>query len=187
MSDKAFQIKELKSKTLRVNALKSYSEIEAQLTEHQLIEGAAVFYFDHRVAWAVIHDSKLRFKEQINESDFSFIQECRLFSVEKELYLRRSEVGGLIGRFRIDNDGDVLSAVDVRQIILGHPQKTEDGFVYLSENQGSSGWVPFSEPILLNGNLAVTTRNYIGYAGLNAGYVDSRLVEIINLNNKEVE
>jgi CRISPR-associated protein (TIGR03984 family) len=174
------------SKTEMVQSMDSFYHLEQLLDKKGLTKASAIFYFANQTAWAKVEKAKFIFKSNtVTEKDFQFITECRIFNAGGEIFLKRGKSGKLEGRIRFDGQGESVEVVDVRQLILGHPNENEEAFYLLQEEQGQSGWVPFEGKLNPKDHLAVQTRNYIGYSGLNAGYIDSRLVEIVSVSNKE--
>ncbi|HDR05278.1 MAG TPA: hypothetical protein ENN84_08555 [Candidatus Marinimicrobia bacterium] len=174
------------SKTEMVHSVESFYHLEQIFDKNGLTKAFAIFYFVNKTAWARVERAKFIFKSNtVTEKDFQFITECRIFNHEGEIFLKKGKSGKLEGRIRFDGQGELIEAVDVRQLILGRPNGNAEGFYLLQEEQGRSGWVPYDGKLSDSDHLAVQTRNYLSYSGLNAGYIDSRLVGIVSVSKKE--
>jgi CRISPR-associated protein (TIGR03984 family) len=114
----------------------------------------------------------------------SKIFEIRIFDKTKELYMKRSRNGELVGRLRIDGEQTQSEAAatttytDFSNILYGSVVPIEGGeHSTLKEDRGIEVTIPGKFPA--NKRVALTIRNYIDYNDIGmAGYVDARFVEL---------
>lgn len=148
-----------------------------KLSEEGFDQGYGLFYLDHAVFWSRIENGILRLHEG-EAVESRYIQKARIFNRDRELLIYRRGDGRYNLRLRVDGSGDSVEVMDDRQVLLGAADgSSETAFTELSEDAGSSGWVPAR--ISSGKRAALITRNYIQYANdLLAGFVDSRLMDI---------
>jgi len=154
--------------------LKSFEEL-AELTKENLGDALAIFYFDFGIRWAKFDKGEFIFHK--NESlEIQFLQEARIFTEKKEMFLRRNTKDNFFCRLRVDEEGQEKDVIETHQILLG---KSNGGDVFseLVEDSGSAGFVPVS--IAKEKRAYIKTINYIDYADdMLTGFVDSRFVKI---------
>lgn len=122
-------------------------------------------------------------------SDGTFFEESKIFEIRifdktKELYMKRSRNGELVGRLRIDGEQTQSEAAatttyaDISNILYGSVVTNEAGeHGTLKEDRGIEVTIPGKFPA--NKRVALTIRNYIDYNDIGmAGYVDARFVEL---------
>ncbi|MBC8213792.1 MAG: TIGR03984 family CRISPR-associated protein [Candidatus Marinimicrobia bacterium] len=154
--------------------LKSFEEL-AEVTKENLGDALAIFYFDFGIRWAKFEKGEFVFHK--NESlEIQYLQEARIFTEKKEMFLRRNTKDNFFCRLRVDEEGQETDVIETHQLLLGKTSGFEGGFTLFKEESGSIGWVPGE---FRSKKIAIKTINYIDYSdGMLAGFVDSRFVKI---------
>lgn len=173
------QHKRIKSRTKHYDA-----SIDSLEMIHELIESNDDFYC---IAYC---DSEVLFGQYVNKNfifyqdrsiEFARVQKLRIFNIDRELYLWRKG-DKLVGRLRVDDDGDETDVVDAKQLLVGTDfENIGDGYIELFEDRGFRLVIPNKNFKVDNSNrVAILTRNYVEFNdNYQAGYVDSRMVDLI--------
>jgi CRISPR-associated protein (TIGR03984 family) len=155
-----------------------------------------VAYLDYKVLIGKFTNGSFSFFN--NETiEPKYIQRIRIFNKNEELLLWRSE-GILKGRYRKDDDGVEVWAVDNYQVLFGtnYPKNNPPGSdsTTIIEDRGTEINLPFEVKNIDVSNknrVKIKTRNYIGFNEVfQATYTDNRFVEFTfgeNNNPLEVE
>jgi len=155
--------------------LKSFEEL-ADVTKTNLGDALAIFYFDFGIRWAMFENGNFEFYDKTEELGIQFMQEARIFSKEKEIFLRRNSDKSFFCRLRVDGEGEEIDIIEANQLLLGK-SKSGGEFTEMLESSGGSGFIPLE--ISKDKRATILTRNYIGYAdNMLAGFIDSRFVKI---------
>lgn len=140
-------------------------------------------------------DSKVK-----DSIDFKYLQKLRVFNQDAELHIWKTQ-GNFKGRIRSEknfsganktkhNNLEIVEYIEVNQILFGTTSSDlGNGFTKLTEDRGTEVILPFTNIILdtQDKRIAIRTRNYVGYNEIGqAGYVDCRFVEFVNMPSGEV-
>lgn len=160
----------------------------------------AIAYLDYEVRIGRFDDGQFAFY-QTNDFDPKYLQKLRVFNQNEELYIWRSG-GKLYGRYRVDGmGGNELEVVEAHQVLFGTRFEKSGDWTKLWEDRGTSLIVPGKYVVDKNRNrVAIETYNYIGYMNegnlsqnqktvvpRQAGYMDCRFVEFVQLHEKKGE
>lgn len=193
--DNGLELKSVKSKVMSretISAAELKNFLEKFIVQHfSKLEGNAVFYFDFGIHLAKIDKGHLHFYN-LKSIEAQFLQDARIFNLNQELHLWRTEADFSF-RFRVDDEkGAVCQVIDVQQNLWGttaEPLRT--GWTRLSEERGTQVIVPLEIKSEINNPVPLAflkTRNYIGFMDNHqATYIDNRFVELKRqiVNSKE--
>lgn len=172
-----YEHKKIKS-SVSINSnheLMSFEKLE-EVAITDLGDALAIFYFDFGIRWARLKSGKFEFHDESEELDIQFLQEARIFTEEKEMFLRRNTNNSFFYRLRIDGEDEEMDVIETHQLLLGKTAGYENGFTLFREESGSIGWIPGEYS---SSKIAIKTINYIDYAdNMLAGFIDSRFVKI---------
>lgn len=157
----AYEIETCKSK-VETTVFESFNAVLENIDD-----GYAVLWQHHDVFVGEISQNKITWSnDKTPDSDFKkHLVRLRVFNDEMEYHFWRTG-NKILGRLRIDTEGDHTSFVDTSMNLRGVAGK------HVQKLNGD------------NHSYFIKTRNYLNAGNEQAGYVDSRFVEFVTLNLK---
>jgi CRISPR-associated protein (TIGR03984 family) len=163
----------------KCKAINTWQELE-QLVGGFLQNGQVVAYLYYKVLIGKVDQGRLEF---YNEEKFNpqYLLQLRIFNQDRELHIRRKDASRFLLRYRLDDIGVPIEAVEACQVLWGRSSEVaslQTGWVRLSEKRGVELILPCNKTPRKGSRFWLKTRNYIGYNDLHqAGYIDCRFVE----------
>lgn len=167
------------SKPVEVPELSTFAALKEFIEKHFTESGTGIFYLDYDVLFADYDGTNLKFFAE-TEINPVFIQKCRVFNNNKELYLWRRDIGIFECRIKEDFlEQQNEEEMDTKPFLLGKVESLNNNFAVLHEDRGSCFAIPVSSADI-DDKFQLKVRYYIDYhtETFQAGFVDMRFVSI---------
>ncbi|MGE5558336.1 MAG: CRISPR-associated protein Csx19 [Bacillota bacterium] len=179
---------ELELKTLLSKVEHYQKQINSWLDLNQLAgcyiqDGWVVAYLNYKVLIGKIHQGRMEFYDK-EEFDPKYLLQLRAFDQQKELHIRRKDKNRFLLRYRMDDEGEPVEAVETCQVLWGRNKNfspLQQGWIRLAEERGVELILPWEQILNKGSRMWLKTRNYIGHNEAHqVGYVDCRFVEFVS-------